>query len=146
MKKNLKTFPLSILSSEKLPRISFSIKMSFLTYFRYCGLCIPRVCSRTPFETSPLCQVQCIHNYYDLSLLLISLNISILFRFGPWKIQEVRFPHLQILAGKLNYFHKRSLDLPHNRCSNSYDSQTHERITTFLEVFLHFQTYWIVRQ
>ncbi len=77
---------------------------SFFLYFRYCGLCIPRVCSRTPFETSPLCQVQNIHTYYDHSLLFV--KISILFRYsgrGPWKIQEVRSPHLRILAGSLTF-------------------------------------------
>ncbi len=34
---------------------------------RFCGLCYPRVCSETPFETSPFCQVRSLR-YSSLTL------------------------------------------------------------------------------
>ncbi len=143
LKKNTE-LPTQIPSPENLQFIS-SRRMSFLTYFRYCGLCIPRVCSRTPFETSPLCQVQNIHKYYDHSLLFV--KISILFRYsgrGPWKIQEVRSPHLQILAGSLTistvFIMFRPASHPLFKLLRLSDSCMDNN------VFLHFETCWIVRK
>ncbi len=99
----------------------------FLTYFRYCGLCIPRVCSRTPFETSPLCQVS---TYLTILIFhLISLNISILFRYsgrGPWKIFTV-----------FTMFRPA----PYHFLKLLYDFRTHAWITTFFCISKHIESF-----